>query len=241
MFIENLRILLFLQSLLVSMAWFTKEIKYPISYSLKLEHLFLLSLIFCVNKCTFRPDSHRTLTLSSKYLIYSHLPLTLSLTLLMLLAMIWARPRRKCDSHRPLTLTHIAPRKIYFDLIVSVPTRCECFGRNALNNIWAGAWVRALAYGVNQALVKVHKIYSIISILSKNLWYSLKEWIFFDCSETVWPQKFVLLQNVNPRTQRRTYPYLTNLKLQHLYHLQCVKRCRIFRRSRVPYFCWKAR
>ena len=51
---------------------------------------------------------------------------------------------------------------------------CECFGRNALNNIWAGAWVWAWAYGVNQALVKVHKIYSIISIqklygLLKNL------------------------------------------------------------------------
>ena len=63
-------------------------------------------------------------------------------------AMIWARLRRKCDSHRLLTLTLIGPRKIYFNLIV--PIRCECFGRNALNNIWPRAWV--WAYGGNQAL-----------------------------------------------------------------------------------------
>ena len=34
---------------------------------------------------------------------------------------------------------------------LSVPTRCECFGRNALNSIRTGAWV--WASGVNQALL----------------------------------------------------------------------------------------
>ena len=38
-----------------------------------------------MNETTIRSDSHRPLTLSSKQLVYSHLPLTLSLALLALL------------------------------------------------------------------------------------------------------------------------------------------------------------
>ena len=70
------------------------------------------------------------------------------------LAMIWARLRENVIHTVRLHCRSGPLRRAKYLLIwswaLSVPTRCECFGRNALNNIWAWAWV--WAYGVNQAL-----------------------------------------------------------------------------------------
>ena len=55
---------------------------------------------------------------------------------------------------------------------LSVPARCECFGSNALNNIWAlaGVWVWAWswAYSVNQAFNPDSHQKSIISSSRSN-------------------------------------------------------------------------